>query len=75
MSKKPITERPIHVYTCLSDPSRKCVALIDGWPMIFKGETPMKAKRVADDFRREAILNDKAMTREQKSRILGEDVQ
>lgn len=72
---KPITERAIHVYTCLSDPTRKCVALIDGWPMIFKGDTPLHAKRVADDWRRDAIRNDKALSKAKKAQLLGEDVQ
>jgi hypothetical protein len=73
MSKvPPITERPIHVYTCLSDPTRKCVALIDGWPMVFRGETPMQAKRAADEWRREAVANDKMLTKARKAELLGE---
>lgn len=71
----PITEREIHVYTCLSDPTRKCVAMIENWPMVFKGETPMKARRNADDWRREAVRNDKAMSRAKKAQLLGEDGQ
>lgn len=69
---KSITERNIYVYTCVNDPKRKCVALIDGLPMIFKGDTPMQAKRVADDWRRKAVRNDKLLSDEKKAEILGE---
>lgn len=68
---KPITERPIHVYTCLSDPERKCVAIIDGLPMIFKGDSPMRAKRAADEWRQKAVRDDKLLTKVKKEELLG----
>lgn len=69
---KPITDRPIHVYTCLTNPSRKPIALIEGFPMIFTGPTPMQAKRAADDWRRKAVAGDKLLTKAKKAELLGE---
>lgn len=74
MAKLPITERPIHVYTCMTDPNRKCIAQIDGISMIFKGGTPLAAKKVANDWRREAVRNDKTLSDARKSELLGEPV-
>lgn len=75
MTKQSITERPIHVYTCMTDPNRKCVALIDKLPMIFKGDTPMKAKQVADEWRREAVRTSKTISKARKAEILGENLE
>lgn len=63
MPKTPLTEREIHVYTCMTDPSRKALAVIDGWNMNFYGDTPLKARNAADAFRKEAVANDKLMAR------------
>lgn len=75
MSKIPITERAIHVYTCLTDPERKPIAMIDKWPMVFKGETPMRARKAADDWRREAVRADKLIPKARKAEMLGEPAQ
>lgn len=72
MAKFIITEQPIDVYTCVNDPSQPCTAVIRGWPMMFRGATPMKARKVADDWRRDAILKDKLLTTAQKAAMLGE---
>ena len=71
MAKVPFTERKIHVYTCLTDPSRKCLAVIDGFAMIFRGDTPMQARKAADDWRKEAIASDKLLSKAQKEQLLG----
>lgn len=72
--KIPITDRAIHVYRCMTDSSRKPIAMIEGYHFVFKGETAMQARRAADNWRREAIHNDKALSAERKAEILGEDV-
>lgn len=72
MANTPITERQIHVYSCVTDPARKCVSIIDGWPMIFKGETPLRARKAADEWRREAVRNDKLIPKLRKMEMLGE---
>lgn len=70
--KRTAMDRPIHVYTCVNDPEQKCIALIEGISMIFRGDTPMKARKVADAFRRDAIANDKLLTRARKAELLGQ---
>lgn len=72
MAKYIITEQPIDVYTCVNDPTRTCTAVIRGWPMMFQGATPMRARKVADDWRRNAVLDDKLLTTAQKAAMLGE---
>lgn len=75
MARLQITERPIHVYTCMTDPARTPVAIIDGLNMIFRAETPMKAKRAADEWRREALAKDKLVSKAKKAELLGEAAQ
>lgn len=55
MAKVQITELPVHVYTCLTDPSRSPIAIVGKLPMVFRGETPMKAKKAASDWCREQV--------------------
>lgn len=71
-SRVPITERPIHVYTCLTDETRSPIAMIEGWPMVFTGPTPMRVRKVADDWRREAVSMDKLIPKAKKAALLGE---
>lgn len=47
-----ILDRPIHVYLPM-DKTRKCLAFISGTPMTFWADTPLKAKKAADDWRKE----------------------
>lgn len=68
----PITERPIHTWTAFSDPEKPCIAMIEGWPMLFYGPTPMRAHKNADDWRREAVRNDKLIPKARKAELLGE---
>lgn len=75
MAKVSFTEREIHVYTCMTDTSRKCIAMIDGFTMIFKGDTAMQARQAADEWRKEAIASDKLLTKTQKEHLLGAGVQ
>lgn len=56
---KPFKDREINIYTCLTNPAKPCVALIDGFPMIFEAPTPLKARKLAEDWRTEAIRQDK----------------
>lgn len=63
---KPFKDREINIYTCLTNPSRPCLALIDGFPMIFEGPTPMKVRKMAEDWRKEAIKQDKLIPRVKK---------
>lgn len=72
MGKVPFTQRKIHVYTCASDATRKPIAMINGWPMVFTGDTPMRAKKAADDWRRDAVSIDKLITKARKVELLGE---
>lgn len=71
--KVPITERAIHVYLCMTDSTRKPIAMINGFGMVFRGETAMQARRAADEWRREAVRKDKLLSAERKKEILGED--
>ncbi|WP_213546408.1 hypothetical protein [Vannielia litorea] len=52
MAKVKLTELPIHVYTCMTDPQRPPVAMIGNLHFVFRGETPMKARKAADDWRK-----------------------
>ncbi|MCG7574881.1 hypothetical protein MHM39_15015 [Phaeobacter sp. CNT1-3] len=72
-NKIPITDRTIHVYLCMTDSSRKPIAMIDGYHFVFKGDTAMQARRAADEWRREAVRKDKLLSAERKKEILGED--
>ncbi len=73
MAKVHILQQPIHVYTCMTDPTRRCLAMINGFSgMIFKGDTPIKAKKAAEEWRREAVRNDKLISAERKAEMLGE---
>lgn len=62
----------IHAYTCLTDSERKCIAMIDGVSMVFKGDTPMQAALKADEWRRYAVEGTKYLTKAQKAKLLGE---
>lgn len=68
----PITQREIHVYTCLTQPDRKPMAIIDGCPWLFHAETPMRARKNADDWRREMVRQDKLIPAKTKAEWLGE---
>ena len=68
----PITEREIHTWTPFNNSSKPCVAMIEGWPMVFYGSTPMKAHMAADVWRKEAIRNDKLIPKLRKAEMLGE---
>lgn len=68
----PITAREIHTWTAFSDPEKPCIAMIEGWPMIFYGATPMKAHRAADTWRKNAIKDDKLIPKLRKAEMLGE---
>lgn len=72
-NKIPITDRAIHVYLCMTDSSRKPIAMISGCNMVFRGETAMLARRAADEWRREAVRKDKLLSAARKAEILGED--
>jgi hypothetical protein len=58
----------------MKDPSRKPIAMIEGFPMTFKGDTPMQVRRKADEWRRRIVQQDKLLTKAQKAELLGEDV-
>lgn len=60
----------IYIYTCLSGPTRKPIAIIDGVPTLFKADTPMKAKRKAEEFLREAFKVDKLLTKKKRADLL-----
>lgn len=51
MVKGPFWDTPIDVYTCITNPERKCIARIGRAPVFFTGKTPMQAKRAAEDWR------------------------
>lgn len=74
MAKTPITEREIHTYVCVSDPDRGAIAVIDGWNWMFEAESPFKAHRKADEWRKQAIRNDKLIPKLRKRELLGEEV-
>ena len=67
-----LMDASIHVYTCLSDPSRRPVAVIGNLPWVFKGDTPMQARKKADKWRRDHVRTDKRLTAAQKAELLGE---
>lgn len=67
----PVIHRQINVYACVNDPSLKPIALIEGFPMIFTGETPMKARSAADNWRRKATADDKLIPASMKANWLG----
>lgn len=75
MARSPITERKINVYSCINDPSLMPIAVIEGLPWIFRGETPIKARKLADEWRRNAVRTDKMLSRAQKSKLLGDVVE
>ena len=68
----PVIHRGIKVFSCVNDPSAPAVALIDGFPLIFRGATPMQAKRNADEWRRKATADDKLIPSNLKREWLGE---
>lgn len=68
----PITERKIRTYQCTNEPGSACIAIIDGWSMVFYGATPFQAMRNADQFRREEVRKDVLRTRAKKAELLGE---
>lgn len=67
-----LMDATIHVYTCMTDPSRRPIAVIGDMDRHFKGDTPMKARKKADKWRREHVRTDKRLTTEQKAELLGE---
>lgn len=48
-ASNPLTGRKIHTYTP-TEPGRKCLALIEGFPGIFRGPTPFGAMQAAKRF-------------------------
>ena len=66
----PLTERPIHVYTCMTDPNRKPVAMIEGIAMVFEAPTPLQAKKAAADWAAAAIEKDKLLSKAKKRVLL-----
>ena len=68
----PVIHREINVFTCLNDPTRSPIAMIDGFPMIFTGQTPFRARKSADDWRRKATQGDKLIPAHMKAEWLGE---
>ena len=52
MARICILDRPIRVYLPM-DGKGQCLAFISGTPMTFWADTPLKAKRAADDWRKE----------------------
>lgn len=67
-----LMDAKIHVYTCLSDPSRRPVAVIGNVPWLFEGDTPMQARKRADEWRRKHVETDKRLSSEQKAELLGQ---
>jgi hypothetical protein len=45
-----ILNRPIHTFAPMQD-GQRFVAIIQGFPMHFRGDSAMQAKKLADDFR------------------------
>ena len=59
MTKRPITDLPIHTYTP-SEKGRLCIAYIGGLPIRFKGPTVESARATADAWRHEEVAKLKA---------------
>ncbi|MEM9211796.1 MAG: hypothetical protein AAGA63_09940 [Pseudomonadota bacterium] len=59
MAKVPIEEFPIHVYTPMKS-GQKYVALIGNLHFVFRGDTPLKAKQKAEDWRTTEIAKVRA---------------
>ena len=66
----PFLARPIDVFTCSNDPERRAIAMIRGFDnMIFRGSNTWKARESADTWRKEAVLNQKTLTKAQRAEI------
>lgn len=54
MAKTPINELPIHVYIPMGE-GRKHIAQIANLPMLFKGDSPLKARMAAQSWADEQV--------------------
>lgn len=52
MSKVRLIDREIHTYMPMQN-GAPCIAMIKGLNFVFRGETPMKARRRAEDWVRQ----------------------
>lgn len=68
MARVPITDLPIRVFTPM-DPNDKCIALIGTLPIRFTGDTPMKARKIADDWRKEQVAKRARLAAARKNQI------
>jgi hypothetical protein len=50
-----ILDRPIYTYKPMQE-GQKYIAIIKSFNMVFRGDTAMQAKKIADDFRWEEVL-------------------
>ncbi|MFG6524452.1 hypothetical protein [Sulfitobacter sp. M23508] len=67
----PITQRAIHTYTC-TDLTKPALAIIDGCPWLFYDPSPLRAKKKADEWRRDMVRQDKLIPAKTKAQWLGE---